>query len=256
MELHTKFGAHGLINYRVVVGQTNPGIYQILVRHPEGQKILLIPSLNFILCWPPDISFRSLWPFVDLLIVRHLSNFCNPKGQKILLIRSLNFFFADPLIFLSGLFWPFVDLLHFGNPYYVIFSVWHSFTKMAVSPLIMVRFSKFKIWHAQHFDADLLRVRNIMSDVMCARSRHVRDDVTLCKVWPHCHWDIDARRRHGRHQRDVIDVVSVTSWTSPACRHWRHQCSVTSLGPYYYFWLHFLVIKFVKIAIESYGNVM
>ena len=31
----------------------------------------------------------------------------------------------------------------------------HGFTKMAVSPLIMVRFSKFKIWHPQGFGADL-----------------------------------------------------------------------------------------------------
>ncbi len=33
---------------------------------------------------------------------------------------------------------------------------------MAVSPLIMVRFSKFKIWHAQHFDPDLLDIINLV----------------------------------------------------------------------------------------------
>ncbi len=39
---------------------------------------------------------------------------------------------------------------------------------MAISPLIMVRFSKFKIWHAQHLNADLLRVRDVMCDVIKA----------------------------------------------------------------------------------------
>ena len=34
----------------------------------------------------------------------------------------------------------------------------HGFTKMAVSPLILVRFEKFKIWHAQLFNANLLDV--------------------------------------------------------------------------------------------------
>ena len=33
--------------------------------------------------------------------------------------------------------------------------VQHAFTKLAVSQLIMVRFEKFKIWHAQGSDADL-----------------------------------------------------------------------------------------------------
>ena len=43
------------------------------------------------------------------------------------------------------------------------------FTKMAVSPLILVRFSKFEIWHAQHFGPDLEDVRDVMRDVMRAR---------------------------------------------------------------------------------------
>ena len=36
---------------------------------------------------------------------------------------------------------------------------------MAVSPLIMVRFSKFNIWHAQLFDPDLLDVSDVTRDV-------------------------------------------------------------------------------------------
>ncbi len=49
------------------------------------------------------------------------------------------------------------------------------FIWLAVSPLIMVRFEKFKIWHAQHFDANLLRVRDATCDV--PRARDVTRDV-------------------------------------------------------------------------------
>ncbi len=45
----------------------------------------------------------------------------------------------------------------------------HDFTKMAVSRLIMVRFSKFEIWHTLHFDPDLLDVSDITRDVRRAR---------------------------------------------------------------------------------------
>ncbi len=45
----------------------------------------------------------------------------------------------------------------------------HRFTKMAVSPSILVRFSKFEIWHAQHFDPNLLDVTDVTRDVMRAR---------------------------------------------------------------------------------------
>ncbi len=37
----------------------------------------------------------------------------------------------------------------------------HGFTKMAISPLITVRFSKFEIWHALDFDADLADVSDV-----------------------------------------------------------------------------------------------
>ena len=36
---------------------------------------------------------------------------------------------------------------------------------MAISSLIMVQFSKFKIWHARHFSADLLRLKDVTGDV-------------------------------------------------------------------------------------------
>ena len=36
-----------------------------------------------------------------------------------------------------------------------LYSLLHGFTKMAVSPSIMVRLSKFKIWHSPDFNADL-----------------------------------------------------------------------------------------------------
>ncbi len=41
---------------------------------------------------------------------------------------------------------------------------------MAVSPLIMVRFSKFEIWHTQDFDADLPNVP-VTSGVMSLMQR-------------------------------------------------------------------------------------
>ena len=43
------------------------------------------------------------------------------------------------------------------------------FTKLAVSRLIMVRFEKFKIWHAQRSDADLTDVSDVTRDVTRAR---------------------------------------------------------------------------------------
>ncbi len=57
-------------------------------------------------------------------------------------------------------------------------SVWHGFTKMTVSPLIMVRFEKFEIWHTQGFDADLYDV-TIMSRATCATTSHAHEDVTI-----------------------------------------------------------------------------
>ncbi len=48
------------------------------------------------------------------------------------------------------------------------------FTKLAVSPLIMVRFEKFEIWHAQHFDADLWDVTMTTSATRRAKWRHAR----------------------------------------------------------------------------------
>ncbi len=58
-------------------------------------------------------------------------------------------------------------------------SVWHDFTKMAVSSLILVRFSKFEIWHAQGSDADQ-SVFTIMSRATWrARWRRTRDIIDL-----------------------------------------------------------------------------
>ena len=48
------------------------------------------------------------------------------------------------------------------------------FTKLAVSPLILVRFSKFEVWHAQHFDPDLPDISDVTRDVTGARWRHAR----------------------------------------------------------------------------------
>ncbi len=48
----------------------------------------------------------------------------------------------------------------------------HGFTKMAISPLILVRFSKFEVWHAQHVDPNL---RDVACDVKRTRWRHARD---------------------------------------------------------------------------------
>ena len=65
---------------------------------------------------------------------------------------------------------------------------------MAVSPLIMVRFSKFEIWHAELFDPDMPDVSDVTRDV--TRRRHARartslwqhpgDSYTQHDVW---HWD-------------------------------------------------------------------
>ena len=54
----------------------------------------------------------------------------------------------------------------------------HDFTKLAVSRLIMVRFSKFEIWYAQHFDPVQPDVSDVLRDAMRARWRHARDDMT------------------------------------------------------------------------------
>ncbi len=48
------------------------------------------------------------------------------------------------------------------------------FTKMAISPLIIVRFSKFKIWRAQRFGADQTDVTMTSRVTSRARWRHAR----------------------------------------------------------------------------------
>ena len=53
-------------------------------------------------------------------------------------------------------------------------SVWHDFTKLAISRLIMVRFEKFEIWHAQCFDADLWDVTMTTRATRRTRWRHAR----------------------------------------------------------------------------------
>ncbi len=57
-------------------------------------------------------------------------------------------------------------------------NIWHGFTKLAVSRLILVRFSKFKICHAQHFGADLSDVIMTSRATRRARWRHARAWVT------------------------------------------------------------------------------
>ena len=49
---------------------------------------------------------------------------------------------------------------------------------MAVSPLIIVRFKKFKIWHAQYFDALLADVKMTSRVTSRGRGRDVTKDVT------------------------------------------------------------------------------
>ena len=51
---------------------------------------------------------------------------------------------------------------------------WRCFTKVAVSPLIMVRFWKFEIWHTRESGPDLAIVRNPSRARPRARWRHVR----------------------------------------------------------------------------------
>ncbi len=65
--------------------------------------------------------------------------------------------------------------------------VWHGFTKLAVSRLIMVWFENFKILHAQDFDAD-------------------RYDVTMTSRATRCAW-----------WRDVIDLVTVIEASNNIC---------------------------------------
>ncbi len=62
----------------------------------------------------------------------------------------------------------------------MIIGLWHAFTKMAISPLIMVRFSKFKICHAQDFGADLSDVTITSRAMRRARWRHAR-----AREWRH-----------------------------------------------------------------------
>ncbi len=86
-------------------------------------------------------------------------------------LYRLALLFCPPLIFPSTGNLPPICIIHFL--FYQ--SLLLHFTKLAVSPLIMVRFEKFKIWHAQHFDANLLRVRDATCDV--PRARDVTRDV-------------------------------------------------------------------------------
>ena len=44
-------------------------------------------------------------------------------------------------------------------------ATYEPFTKLAVSRLIMVRFEKLKIWHAQDFDPDLANITEALRDV-------------------------------------------------------------------------------------------
>ena len=92
--------------------------------------------------------------------------------------------------------------LKYTNPVWA----WHLFTKMAVSPLILVRFEKFKILHAQHSGADLPKVSMTSRATRRARWRHARvidlvtdletHDVITMQQWRHAlveddvwHWD-------------------------------------------------------------------
>ena len=54
---------------------------------------------------------------------------------------------------------------------------WPHFTKLAVSRLIMVRFSKFKIWHSQEHEPHHSEPRIPSRATVRAKSRHARDDV-------------------------------------------------------------------------------
>ncbi len=60
----------------------------------------------------------------------------------------------------------------------------HRFTKLAVSPLIMVRFSKFKLWHTQDSDPDLINVTET--------SRHACD-VIHTRHMGGCHMTVLSR---------------------------------------------------------------
>ena len=61
------------------------------------------------------------------------------------------------------------------------------FTKLAVSRLIMVRFEKFEIWHAQRFDADLGSVTITTRATRPARWRHARAWRHWPSYWPSSH---------------------------------------------------------------------
>ncbi len=69
----------------------------------------------------------------------------------------------------------------------------HAFTKLAVSPLIMVRFEKFKIWHAQGSDVDL-------SDVTIT-SRATREMTS--RAWRHSP-KLDLATSHGWLSHNVV----------------------------------------------------
>ncbi len=60
--------------------------------------------------------------------------------------------------------------------------LFYAFTKMAVSPLIMVRFSKFKIWLTPNFDADLPDVT--VTSCMTSYTHSLGNDVSrACSTW-------------------------------------------------------------------------
>ncbi len=56
------------------------------------------------------------------------------------------------------------------------------FTKIAVSPLILVRFSKFKVWHTQHSDPDLLDARDVTRARASLRTSQPQSESGCCTV--------------------------------------------------------------------------
>ncbi len=79
-----------------------------------------------------------------------------------------------------------------------VFSAWHGFTKVAISSLLIVRFEKFKIWHAQCSDADLSDDTMTSRATRRARWRHARawrhygNTPYQSDLWSHC----PITRRH------------------------------------------------------------
>ncbi len=88
----------------------------------------------------------------------------------------------------------------------------HGFTKMAVSPLIMVRFWKFKFCHTQDFDPDLSDISYATRNVTRARWRHARDDVLM--TFP-------GRWRHDKMHLTTLASASLIMTPSPSrvCYH-------------------------------------